>query len=120
MISIFPSSLPCPLLDNSSSNEGTSFIRSPFVYAPRQRKIRCSKPTFNVSMNFDQSQYDIFIDFYENTLKGGSKEFQCDWTVHGIVSNQKIVRFTSEYKLQPLKGGLYKMSIVAELLERGV
>ncbi len=117
---IFPAALTCPLLSTNNSSHGASFIRSDFEYATRQRKVRCAKPIFSASFNFDQSQYDIFRSFFENDLVEGSREFEADWTVHGIVSAGKVVRFTTPYSETELGNGYYNVSGQFELLEKGV
>ena len=116
----FPASLPCNLLSDNQSSQGASFIRSEFIYNTRQRKTKCAVPTFTASFNFDQTQYDIFRSFYEADLTEGSREFYCNWLVHGIVSVDKVVRFTAPYTFKNLGNGVYTVAGQFELLEKGI
>ena len=114
---VYPASLPCNLLASDNSSHGESFIRSEFIYAPRQRKTRCAKPVFNFSTNFNQIEYDTFLQFYQVDLLEGSREFAVGWKVHGIISVSKIVRFTAPFTENNLGNGFYRVSASLELLE---
>lgn len=117
---IYPIELPCKLLETDKSTQGASFIRSQFIYAPRQRKTKCGKPVFGFSTNFNQVQYDQFLSFYEDDLFAGSREFRVDWAVHGIISVQKVVRFTAPFSFANRGNGIYTVNAELELLDKGL
>jgi len=116
---VYPLTLPCNLQTDDKSTQGASFIRSQFIYAPRQRKTKCAIPTFTASFNYSQSEYDAFRAFYEDDLKQGANEFECNWFIHGIVSTSKIVRFITPYSYQNLGNGILRVSAQFELLNKG-
>ncbi len=77
--------LPCPLLSGNTYQPGTTFIRSEFDYAIRQRKQYCAQ--YSVGFSFvvkSQIQMGAFKDFFYNTLNYGVNSFLADWEIEGM------------------------------------
>ncbi len=118
-IPIFPIDLPCNLMAANKGAAGNAFIRSEFDYDPRQRKVKCGKPTFSVAFVMTLAQYTTFLAFWDNDINEGAKEFSADWSVYGIVSAGKVVRFTAPFTMGESGNGYYSVAGTCELLERG-
>jgi len=93
----YPATLPCPSLSGNTYSPGSTFIRSEFDYAIRQRKQYYGQ--YGVGFTFvleSQIKMQAFKDFFYNTLNYGVNSFFADWEVEGM-DGVKEFRFSSNY-----------------------
>ena len=110
--------LPCPLLSGNTYQPGTTFIRSEFDYAIRQRKQYCAQ--YSVGFSFvikSQLQMEIFKDFFYNTLNYGVNSFLADWEIEGM-DGIKEFRFSSVYSTVSLGASKYRITASFDMLTK--
>lgn len=103
----------------NTSTEPTNFIRSDFDYGVRQRRAVKGYVKYGVKLVLG---YDDLVSFQKlwSDLDEGTLGFYSNAMIHGDISLNKTIRFTSGYSLSELGNGRYALSTSIELLKKGV
>jgi len=99
-------------------NGGSTFIRSKFEYATRQRQTYCND--YMVKFNFickDRDTMKNFKNFYYQSLRNGQHSFFAEWEVEGI-DTQKEFRFADIYTSSALGNGIYRVEALFEMITK--
>ena len=116
MAVVYPSTLPCPLLEGHSYRAGDTFLRSQFDYDIRERPT-CTKQ-YEVGFTFlieGAATMKAFRDFYYVDCLRGTKIFTADWKIEES-EVVKEFRFAAPYTVVALGNNNYKVTAVFDMI----
>jgi len=114
----YPDTLPKTQLVGNQMQGGSSFIRSNFDYATRQRKTFCND--YMVKFRFvcsSNEQMLAFKDFYYQTLSNGVSVFNAAWLIEGD-EEVKEFRFASVYSLVQLTKDIWAITAEFQMITK--
>jgi len=112
----YPAELPCPITEGNRMNGGSTFYRSKFDFATRQRPG--IDEDYILSFNFvapTKEKMVAFKTFYYTTLNSGALSFNATWEVEGSVVSKEF-RFSKRYSSSSMGAGLYSIAAEFELM----
>lgn len=100
---------------NFSFTKGDTVLRSDMEVGPSKvrRRYTTSIDEITGSITVNVSEFNIFENFFETTLEGGSKSFYFNHPITGV---QGIFRFKGAYKTDSLGGGIFQIKFNWEIL----
>lgn len=112
----WPSSLPQNLnTDGFSLTQQDQTVRTGMDAGPDfvRRRFTAATAQLSGSIVVDETQYGTFWSFFNNTLSGGSAQF--DWT-HPVDGSPATMRFSAVPSVSAAGGGLYRVDMQLEIL----
>ena len=117
----WPSSLPQkPLQEGYEERGPANLLRTQMDKGPPKvrRRTTASPRNFSVQFQLDESQVSTFVDFVDQTLKGGALKFDMEQPRTGTTKEFRIIAGQGEapYRITNLGGIIYQVSFDLEIL----
>jgi len=115
MADLWPTTLPQePLVEGFSGTPQNTLIRTSMDAGPEKvrRRFTAASEYYTVSWIMTDAQFTTFRGFFNDTIAGGSEEFEMK---HPITGETALVRFRGPYQFVST-GAHWRISAVIEVL----
>jgi hypothetical protein len=115
----YPSTLPAPLLADYAVEPMDPVLRTTMEsgIARRRRRFRAVPHDITASFIFVGNQMAVFLDFYSNTLNGGTATFAMRLDIGNGAQNYTQVSFKEPYKSKKLGPELWQVTTKLEVIK---